>query len=700
MNRDLLTAFGIEPEYNDIWGASHVTSDAVARAILKSLGADPEHEPEPHILEQRLKDEWTQPLDPAIVVREDADSIRICIPAERAGASIKLEIRWEGAKGNIGKDAGGDIESDIEHHWFWLPELRTLATARIGERDFIAKRLPLPAPLRLGYHDIRLYWVRHPELEPFAEVRFIVCPRRAMKPDGRMAGVALSLYGLRSSRNWGCGDFTDLQAAIETFAEAGAQFIALNPLHAIANRQPYNISPYLPQCSLYRNYIYLDVERVGDVISSDATRREIEQLRASPLIEYERVAKLKLDALRVLFDRFRESGGAPDFDSYVETEDALLHDYAVYCALDQEMRHRHPDLWAWTDWPAEYRDPRSENVALFAQEHRETVLFFKFVQWHIDRQLSEAQALAIAKGMRIGLYHDLALATDRFGADLWANRGFYVAGARVGAPPDDFSPHGQDWSFPPPNREAHRANGYELFAQSIRKNARPGGALRIDHVMRFFRLYWIPDGMDATSGAYVQDYADNLLGVLALESVRGHFVVIGEDLGTVTDEVRRKLGESGVLSYRVLWFSKRPDGSFQRPDEYPEQAAVSTTTHDLPTLAGFAVGRDIEARREAGLINETEYRERIAVRAEEKAKLDQALRAAGFEGDPIGFLLSTPCALAIVNLEDLTGEIEQQNLPGSTYQHPNWRRKAKVPVEDFGPLAKKLAAAIRLSGRR
>jgi len=228
-------------------------------------------------------------------------------------------------------------------------------------------------------------------------------------------------------------------------------------------------------------------------------------------------------------------------------------------------------VWIWRDWPPEYHDPRSAAVAQFAREQGRQVSFFKFLQWHVDRQLAEAQAHALASGMRIGLYHDLALATDRFGADVWANRALYASGARVGAPPDDFSPKGQDWAFPPPNREAHLANGYAWFAQSIRNNARHGGALRIDHVMRFFRLYWIPDGMDATSGAYVRDYAGNLLGILALESVRGNFLVIGEDLGTVTGEVRRSLGESRVLSYRVLWFERNDDGSFREPGEYPRR---------------------------------------------------------------------------------------------------------------------------------
>jgi 4-alpha-glucanotransferase len=283
---------------------------------------------------------------------------------------------------------------------------------------------------------------------------------------------------------------------------------------------------------------------------------------------------------------------------------------------------------------------------------------------------------------------------------LWAHRPYYVSGSRVGAPPDSFSPNGQDWAFPPPNRDAHRRSGYELIAQSIRKNARHGGALRIDHVMRFFRLYWIPDGMTAHEGAYVRDYAEDLLAIMALESVRERFLVIGEDLGTVTDTVRDALAASGILSYRVLWFEKHDDGSFRRPEEYPARAAVSTTTHDLPTLAGFGIGRDIEARKEAGLIDDDAYHAQLATRHEEIHRLHQALQEAGFADNPIGFLLSTPCELAVLNQEDLTGQIEQQNLPGSTWQHPNWRRKMKVAVEDLGPLAEQLGTALSNSGRK
>jgi 4-alpha-glucanotransferase len=684
-------AYGVEREYFDIWGRAHPTTEDISRAILSRLSVPISSAEEiKRFLDARDLAAWSRPVDPTIVVRENADSIRLRIPAARGGDSVKLEIRWE--------------SGDIEHHWFWLPELQTLETATVGGREFQAKRIPLPQPLRLGYHDVKVHWMKEPELETFGEARFIVCPLRAYQLDRRVAGVALSLYGLRSGRNWGCGDFTDLCAAVDQFAKAGAAFIALNPLHAIPNRQPYNTSPYLPQCSFYRNFIYLDVERVCvdvgvDSLDLASLAPEMAALRATEFVEYERVARLKSHALKSVFKGFLEAGRSSAFDRYVETEGVLLDDYAVFCALDEAIHRDHPDVWLWTDWPPEYQEPRSPAVLAFAAEHVNDVLFYKFLQWHIDRQLAETQTHALQQGMQIGLYHDLALATDRWGADLWANRAFYMAGCRVGAPPDEFSPLGQDWAFPPPSRARHRESGYELFAQSIRKNALHGGALRIDHVMRFFRLYWIADGLTTTQGAYVRDYAEDLLGILALESVREKFVVIGEDLGTVVEEMRHALGQTGILGYRVLWFEQDNNGRFRHPHEYPVLAAVSTTTHDLPTLAGFFKSRDIEARKEAGLLDEESYRNQRAARERAIRSLNDALRESGFEGDPIGFLLSTPCEVAIVNQEDLTGEIEQQNLPGSTWQHPNWRRKMKVAVEDLGPLAANLAAAIARSQR-
>lgn len=676
--------FGIELEYADTWGKTHVSSDAALRQALAALGV-PAHdarELEDTLQAERLA-EWSRPFPPCVVAWEDADSIRINIPAQRHTCPIRLEFEWE---------HGGGVRSEA-------PGLDAAERAGIAGQQFVGMRVSLPAGLPHGFHVLRAYWVDGPEPRLFGEARFIVCPRKVRTPQRRMAGVAISLYGLRSARNWGCGDFTDLRAMVDALAPAGVAFLALNPLHAIANRQPFNTSPYLPESSLYRNFLYLDVENTPGYEPGDAPREEIEALRASHFVEYERVARIKLAALRRAYGRFVKSGAAAPFDEYTAREGVHLEHYARYCALWQAAHECDSRVWLWTEWPEEYRDPQSPAVEEWAARHREEIGFYKFLQWQIDRQLAEAQAHAVSSGMAIGLYHDLALATDRFGADLWANRRFYVEGARVGAPPDDLAPAGQDWGFPPPHREAHRADSYELFAQWIRENGRHGGALRIDHVMRFFRQFWIPGGLSAAEGVYVRDYAEDLLGVLALESSRGGFIVIGEDLGTVPPGVRERLAEMGVLGYRVLWFEKNMDGSFRRPGEYPEHAAVTTTTHDLCTLAGYWLGRDIEARRAAGLVDEEGCERQWSARTAEIARLEEALVGAGFPSDSVGFLLSTPCLLAILNQEDLTGETEQQNLPASTWQYANWRRKMRVAVEDLGPIATELRSRLARAGR-
>ena len=686
MDRTLLELaaqrFGIELSYDDTWGRVHVPSDKALVETLAALGVPLESEERlKHAIDTRAWDEWSRPFAETLVVAEGSDALRLHIPADRGGASVKLEFEWE--------------NGDLEHHWFWLPELRQLESADVRGERFIAKKVPWPRQMRLGYHRLRIYWMQEPELEIFGEARLIVHPQRGNRPQRRMAGVSLSLYGLRSARNWGCGDITDLRAVVDALAPSGIAFIGLNPLHALANREPYNTSPYLPECSLYRNFLYLDVERVPGY---QGPPPDVEELRASAFVRYEAVAQMKKASLLRAFERFRASGHTGAFEEYAAEEGQPLEDYATYCALWSRIHSQQPEVWLWQDWPPEFRTPDSPAVRHWAAEHRAEIDFHKFLQWQLDRQLAEVQAHARSVGMDVGLYHDLALATDRFGADLWANRRFYVAGARVGAPPDELAPGGQDWGFPPPDREQHRADGYALFARTIRNAARHGGALRIDHVMRFFRLFWIPDALAAKDGVYVRDNVDDLLGVLALESVRNGFFIVGEDLGTVPPGVREKLGEMSVLGYRLLWFERNFDGSFRLPHEYPEHAAVATTTHDLPTLAGFPLGRDIEARRAAGLVEEDEYRAQWDARHAEIGRLHDALHRAG-KGDAVDFVLSAPSVLAILNQEDLTGETEQQNLPASTWQHPNWSRKMRVAVEDLAGYAAGLRERLARFGR-
>lgn len=700
--------YGIDTEYWDIWGRHHQTEEPAMLAILSSFGFDTST---PDALAasvaQRERCLAAQPLDPVSVlsVEDPEPHVTLRIPEGCApGAEIALALYWE--------------DGWAERRDLWLANLPPLP----GQPN--ARILPLPIPLRLGYHDLEIV-LKSPGLDEIrANQRLIVAPERAWLPEslrtgGLAAGLAVSLYGLRSSRNWGAGDFTDLAALAGWVAHSlGAGFVALNPLHALHNREPYNTSPYLPLSSYYRNALYLDVERIDDfqrceparrIVAGTRFQKELSELRAADLVAYERVARLKRGILRLLFRRFLRDEWTPGtararaFRKWAAGEGDLLDRFATYCALDEVLHARDRDLWIWPDWPAEFRDPESLATHEFAQRYWRRVLFHKYVQWQIDVQLEAVQKDARALGMPIGLYHDLALATDRCGSDLWAYRPFFVSGCRVGSPPDDFAPEGQDWAFPPPNSETHRENGYRLFVETIRKNARHGGALRIDHVMRFFRLFWIPDGLAAVHGTYVNEHWQDLLRILALESLRGRFLVVGEDLGTVPPALRGAMEHYGMLRYKLFYFEKGHDRLPLPPAEYPRHALVSSTTHDLPTLAGFWAGRDIEARRGAGMLNDDAfYHRQIAERRDEKLRMIEALVRDGLlppafpreaadwteltgelHNAVIGYLVRTPSLLMVLNQEDLTKELDQQNLPGTTWQYPNWKRKMRYSIEDL-----------------
>ena len=554
-----------------------------------------------------------------------------------------------------------------------------------------------------------------------------VCPDKAyvapsLEGDRRSAGIAVSLYGVRSDKNWGIGDFGDLKEIVNWVADhLHGGVIGVNPLHATFNRRPFNTSPYLPMSRFYRNFIYLDIAVMEDyraspdaqaLVDAPETQRLLRELRASETVAYEEVGALKQKVLREVFQFFlknhwKRSGVKTDrqnaLENYIEREGILLDNFATFCALDFAIRSRDPEVWSWSQWPPEYQRPDTKAVQRFRQEQWREVLFHKYVQWQLEEQLAKVQSHARTRGMAVGLYHDLALAIDRFSADFWAYQDFFMPELRVGAPPDAFSQHGQDWGFPPPNVEKFRETGYDLFLKEIRKNCVFGGALRIDHVMRFFHLYCIPGDEPPTKGAYLSQPFEDLIRIVALESIRNQVVIIGEDLGTVPAYIRDRLKEANILSYRLLYFEKDSQQDFIRPQDYPESALVTVTTHDLPTLAGFWTHRDIEVRKKAGMFDSQQALiEAAAERTADKKKLLELLQqlrllpghcstdvnaypeiTGELHNAVVGFLALTPAKLFILSLEDLFKETDQQNLPGTTAEYPNWSLKMKYTLEEF-----------------
>ena len=716
----------IDREYWDIFHKRHEVSHEAERGILCATGWDVSSvESIDHGRAERFRKEWTQLLPITAVISESEKVIYTSAPV---GTSGSITFRIE-------REDGGSLAGSPD-----LAQLEWLQDIQLGDQRWARFKLRLPDELPLGYHTIR---ASIQDGRSQADCHLIVCPDRAYIPEplaagGKTAGFNVTLYGLRSEENWGCGDFTDLKKLIDwAHDEVGFSFVGLNPLHALHNRIPYNTSPYLPLSLYYKNLIYIDVAAVPEfsnchaarqILQSASMQSKLRELRASEFVAYNEVAQLKRRFLKLLFRQFRRDRGrnperAKRFADFCWNEGDLLHNFALYSALDEILHKQDRNRWTWQHWPSEYHDPNSEASRRFAERHSRTVEFYKYIQFVLEEQLREAQNHARNRGLSIGLYHDLALATDSCGSDLWAYRDFYVNGCRVGAPPDDFSPNGQDWAFPPPNADVHRDSGYRLYRESIRKIVSHGGALRIDHVMRLIRLFWIPDGASPAQGTYVRDYATDLMRILALESVRSRNIIIGEDLGTVTDEMREMLSRFGILSYRLFYFEKHRDGRFKHSWEYPVQALVSSSTHDLATMAGFWQARDIEARRSAGLADEHGYWQQQQDRKTEKQHMLDVLHAENLLPDwyprdaaqvpevdgtlhnaVIAFLARVPSMLLLLNGEDLTKETEQQNLPGSTSEYPNWQRKMKVRLEDLRspacePFAVMFRTQLRNNGR-
>lgn len=714
----------IDPGYWDIFHNRHETSLDTQRHILQALGWDiSSADAIDHRREILFREAFTAPIPETSVIGAADRHVPITIPADwNHHTTVTLHV---------------DVESSGSHSYTVdLAHSPITRETSVNGHRWRTHAVPLPHEIPNGYHRAHLYSGEN----HLGDGNVIAAPDRAYLPDrlqhgGRMAGFNVTLYGLRSDRNWGCGDFKDLRDLIDwAHDELGVGFIGVNPLHALHNRVPYNTSPYLPLSIFYKNSIYIDIEAVPEfarsataqkLARSSPVQRCLQQLRDSEFVLYSDVHRLKLRFLKLLFREFRR-GAAPErtqlFNAYCEREGDLLNNFALYCALDEVLHKQDRNRWTWRDWPADYQSPQTDETRAFAQRHPRLLAFYKYVQFVIDEQLSGTQQHALDRGMPVGLYHDLALATDNCGADLWAYRDFYVNGCRVGAPPDDFSPNGQDWAFPPPNAEAHRRSGYRLFRESIRKIVTSGGALRIDHVMRLFRLFWIPEGQSAASGSYVRDFAADLMHILALESVRSLNIVVGEDLGTVTDEIRDSLRSFGILSYRLFYFEQHRDGRFKHSGDYPRQALVASSTHDLPSMCGFWLGRDIEARRRAGLAADHDVHQQMERRLREKQSMLDVLHAEHLLPDSYGrnaaqipevdgllhnaivaFLARTPSMLLLLNQEDLTKETEQQNLPGSTSEYPNWQRKMRAHLKDlraeWQPFAAMLRSQLNQNGR-
>ncbi len=709
-----LAAFaGILPEYLDVRQERHVTSEETQRALLAAMGIRVATDADAiAALATHEARTWQRLLAPVAVFRADDAplSFELTVPASLAARSLPWLLtaeRGESWRGSVVPTSLQQIEA------------RAIAGA-----SFTRYRLTLPvtsATLGEGYHRFELQGSDDAER---GAMTLIVAPSRCYEPpaladDGRVWGPSVQLYSIRSRRNWGIGDLTDLKRVTEFAAAAGAGIVGLNPLHVLSSVAPQHASPYNPSSRLFGNPIYIDVELVPEFEHCEAARRAVANagfqeklrwLREGELVGYRVSFAAKREVMELLYRCFRERhrghGDARDraFAAYLASGGEALRRHALFEAIAEKM---HADGIAaagdWRRWPVALRDVNGPAVAAFAAAHVERVEFHAYLQWQFDTQLDATGEAAAALGLGVGLLQDLAVGINPGGSESWSDPSLYAAGASVGAPPDPYNAAGQNWGLPPPIPERLRDAAYASFIATLRRNMRAAGALRIDHVMGLLRLYWVPAGAGGDAGAYVRYPFDDLLGILALESQRNRCMVIGEDLGTVPDEVRAGLQSVGVLSSRPLYFAHDADGEFVASAAYPRDAVVSVGTHDLATLKGFWVGADLDARealspfplpeqRYAQNVERTGQRRRLLHALQREALLPAGIdpyHATRGEWSPeLGlalqrYLARSPAKILLVAMEDVFGQLEQVNLPGTIDELPNWRRKLGRDLEDW-----------------
>ncbi len=700
---------GIASEYFDIWGNRHSTSDQSRRELLAAMHFPSDSDPVV-LLRQIDENEWRRPLPP---VQVSPLAATLSVPLSLPVSIAARRHRW------LLTSESGATTSDT----FIPADLNRLGEQRLSSKRYVRGELILPAPSEAGYYRLEVEQVGS-EAQAQAAMTLVIAPPTCFQPaaiaeNGRVWGLTVQLYGVRSRRNWGMGDFGDLRQLADQMADAGGGVIGVNPLHALFPHDPARISPYSPSSRCFTNILYLDLDAIPELAECDPARQlmastrfqeRLRRMRADENVNYIDVSAAKREVLTLLYRHFRDahlnnnSARARSFRYYREQGGETLENHARFEALQAHFYAQDPDAWGWPAWPEDYRHPAAPAVAAFVAEQPEAVEFYAWMQWLAEDQLAGIGLHSWRRGLGVGLYQDLAVGSSPGGSEAWTNQDVFARGAYAGAPPDEYSPSGQDWGLPPFVPHRLREAAYAPFIAMLRANMRHCGALRIDHVMGLARIFWVPAGLSPAEGAYVACPFEELLGIVALESQRNQCMVIGEDLGTVPEGFRPRLARAGMLSYHPFLFERSDQGDFKPPAEYPQQALVAVSTHDLPTLNGFWQGSDLDLRNTLNLYPSDALRGRLIIdRAQDRARFLMALEREGLlpEGASVhpvsmpiitpsvslaihAFLARTPAQLLVVQPEDILGLTEQANLPGSRDdQHPNWRRRQPLNLEDW-----------------
>lgn len=709
---------GINPEFVDAWGKLTAVAARNQHKLLKAMGYSLDNQT---VLGQQVEAEtakhWSQALAPVEVFRKGARPLlRVRVSCDDAIKTHMLKVSFESGESFTCK--------------FTPADTKVIAAQEIKGLSWQQHALELPVDAPLGYHHVQLLLKGRVVGRSVLIIAPLACYiPKSIKQGKKIWGLSVQLYCVRSHRNWGIGDFTDLVYLSERAAALGADFIGLNPIHSLYPANPEACSPYGPSSRLWLNFLYIDVESVigfhdialQEWLNQEHIQAKLAHVRATDYVDYVQVCELKHAALELAFEAFdkqflaKESKEKKSFEQFVREGGESLHSLAIFEALQTSLKRAGKAFWGWPVFPNEYQSADNVEVTNFAKNNKKLVTFYLFLQWQAAIQFEKASRAAKKAGMEIGLYRDLAVGVSEGGAETWANQSLYCKEVSVGAPPDILGPLGQKWGLPPMDPAQLQEQQYQPIIDLFASNMKASGALRIDHVMALLRLWWVHKDDDASQGAYVNYPVEDLLAILALESHRNKSVVIGEDLGTVPISIREKLERNGMYSYRLFFFEQAEDGGFYSPSHYPEQSMATLTTHDMPTLMGYWDCSDLTLGKSVGLYPDQDVLSRLyQARKINKQHILDSLHGHGSLNSHISadaedvqmtqelnfamqmHMASGSSALLSLQLEDWLHMDKPVNIPGTYDEYPNWKRKLTLELEDIfcRPDIVKLAQAL------
>lgn len=678
--RHLARLYGVTTEFTDVLERRIVASDETLLAVLRALGSgDLRLDSAAAAVRERERDLWRRAL-PLCCVAWDGEIVTLPL---RLPARVTAAVPWR-----------LELEDGSVHEGTWEPRLLAQRSLRVVDGEPIATlAVAWMGTLPLGYH--RLSVLLDAREHHCALISAPSTAFGATDPSwSRTWGVFLPLYALRPRGTAAIADFEDLGELLDRARARGARLAGTLPLLAAFLDEPCDPSPYLPVSRLAWNELYVAPERLPELalstearslLASSAWLGEASALGQAPLVDYRSTMAHKRRLLEHLARAFFEHGSEARramFEQHLRDRPAIS-EYALFRAVQEAERR------PWSEWP----QPARSGTLAESPSLQPSLRYHLFVQWVAEEQLA---ALDRASGRDAGLYLDFPVGVHPRGFDSWQQQRLFIGDVAVGAPPDANYTSGQNWGFPPLRPESSRRDGHRYLRACLAHHMRHAAVLRIDHVMSLWRLFWIPRGATPAAGVYVRYPAEELLAVLALESNRHRAVIVGEDLGTVAPAVRPALDRHGIR--RMFILQRELDHASDMPlDRVPAGVLAGMNTHDMPPFAAYWQGRDIGERVALGLLDDAS----AARSRQRRAGLLPALaRRLGVDVDAepallacLRFLRGSPAAFTIVNLEDLWLELEPQNIPGTVFERPNWRRRARLRLDEAfagGPVRERL----------